>query len=322
MIYSTNPNLYRQSSKTYVIKLLKIPTKDYLKQNYIAQNISPYIATNPKPRLIEAPSYSLKLIQRIIKKELSKIEVPYNIFSGIKGKSYIDNAKIHKDNKYLFKIDLSAFFPCITRETVYNFFYNDLMMTPDIAKIFTNLTTVDLTLCKIKDLESVEKFIQTKGIKTSNHLISGSPSSQILSYLVNHNMFDEIQYFCDCNGITMSVYVDDMTFSSRNRISHKQKEIIYNIISKYIYKLSRSKIKYYTSRCPKSVTGAIITPDGELRIPNHLSLKVVNELSYYNRNLNDTDSLKRLRGLVIASRQCEPKKFESISALICDSSKS
>lgn len=322
MVYSTNPNLYRQSSKAYVIKLLKIPTKDYLKQNYIAQNISPYIATKPKPRLIEAPSYSLKLIQRIIKKELSKIEVPYNIFSGIKGKSYIDNAKIHKDNQYLFKIDLSAFFPCITRETVYNFFYNDLMMTPDIAKIFTNLTTVDLTLCKIKDLESVEKFIQTKGIKTSNHLISGSPSSQILSYLVNHNMFDEIQYFCDCNGITMSVYVDDVTFSSRNRISHKQKEIIYNIISKYIYKLSRNKIKYYTSRCPKSVTGAIITPDGELRIPNHLSLKVVNELSYYKRNLNDTDSLKRLRGLVIASRQCEPKKFESISALICDSSKS
>lgn len=322
MIYSTNPNLYGQSSKAYVIKLLKIPTKDYLKQNYIAQNISPYIATKPKPRLIEAPSYSLKLIQRIIKKELSKIEVPYNIFSGIKGKSYIDNAKIHKDNKYLFKIDLSAFFPCITRETVYNFFYNDLMMTPDIAKIFTNLTTVDLTLCKIKDLESVEKFIQTKGIKTSNHSISGSPSSQILSYLVNHNMFDEIQYFCDCNGITMSVYVDDMTFSSRNRISHKHKEIIYNIISKYIYKLSRSKIKYYTGRCPKSVTGAIITPDGELRIPNHLSLKVVNELSYYKRNLDDTDSLKRLRGLVIASRQCEPKKFESISALICDSNKS
>jgi len=179
-----------------------------------------------------------------------------------------------------------------------------------------------LTLCKIKDLESVEKFIQTKGIKTSNHLISGSPSSQILSYLVNHNMFDEIQCFCDCNGITMSVYVDDVTFSSRNRISHNQKEIIYNIISKYIYKLSRSKIKYYTSRCPKSVTGAIITPEGELRIPNHLSLKVVNELSYYKRNLNDTDSLKRLRGLVIASRQCEPKKFEGISALICDTNKS
>lgn len=321
MIYITNPNLYRQSSKAYIIKLLKIPTKDYLKQNYIAQNISPYIATKPKPRLIEAPSHSLKLIQRIIKKELSKIEVPYNIFSGIKGKSYIDNAKIHKDNQYLFKIDLSSFFPCITRETVYDFFNNDLMMTPDVAKIFANFTTIDLTLCKIKDIQSVEHFLQFKGIKTSNHLISGAPTSQILSYLVNHSMFDEIQYFCDCNGITMSVYVDDMTFSSCNRISHKQKEIIYNIISKYNYKISRNKTKYYTSRSPKSVTGAIITPEGGIQIPNHLSLKVINELNYYKRKQEDIDSLKRLRGLVIAARQCEPKKFEGVNTLICASKK-
>jgi len=214
MINPRNSNLYKQSSKTYLIKLLNIPNKQYLKQSYVAKQISPYIQTSPKPRLIEAPSTQLKIIQRNIKNELNKIIVPDNIFSGVKGKSYIENAKIHRGNKYVFKIDLTAFFPCITRDTVYSFFIDSLKTSPDVAYILTNLLTIDLSLCDIKDIESVESFLISKKIRTPNHLISGSPASQILSYLVNHKMFDELQSLCDKNDISMSIYVDDITFSS------------------------------------------------------------------------------------------------------------
>ena len=179
MINPNNSNLYKQSSKTYLIKLLNIPNKQYLKQSYVAKQISPYIQTSPKPRLIEAPSTQLKKIQRNIKNELNKIIVPDNIFSGVKGKSYIENAKIHRGNKYVFKIDLTAFFPCITRDTVYSFFIDSLKTSPDVAYILTNLLTIDLSLCDIKDIESVESFLISKKIRTPNHLISGSPASQI-----------------------------------------------------------------------------------------------------------------------------------------------
>lgn len=321
MINPTKSNLYKQSSKKYLKYILNIPNKNYLRQNYVAKQIHPYIACSPKPRLIEAPSESLKRIQRCIKRELNKIEVPDNVFSGVKGKSYIQNAELHKLNNYLFKIDLTAFFPCITRETVYTFFKDCLKTTPDIADILTNFTTVDLTLCDIKNIESVELFLQTKGIKTSNHLISGSPTSQILSYLANYKMFDELQFLCDKNGVVMSIYVDDITFSSTHKISHHFKEMVYEIISKYIYKISRGKVKYYTRNYPKLVTGSVISQNGELRIPNALSLKVIKELKRYKSNPQNSDSLKRLRGLVIAARQSEHTKFQNIYNLVCSASK-
>lgn len=313
MINPKKSNLYKLSSKKYLIKLLKIPNKEYLKQNYVVKQINPYIAAN---RLIEAPSESLKSIQRIIKNELNKIEVPDNVFSGVKGRSYIQNTKRHCRNQFLFKIDLTAFFPCITRETVYNFYLNILKTTPDIAKILTNFTTVDLSLCEIVDPKPIEKFLLHKGIETPNHLISGSPTSQILSYLVNYQMFDELQRFCNNVGITMSIYVDDITFSSQNKISYKYKDIIYKIISKNYYRLSYNKVKYYTNNYPKLVTGAIISTDGSIKIRNSLSQKVIKELSYYKEHPEDNHSLKKLRGLVIAARQCEPNKYESIYKLI------
>lgn len=322
MINSTISNLYKLSSKKYLSKLLKISNKNYFKQNYVAKQINVFVQSTPKPRLIEAPSDSLKNIQSIIKNELNKIGVPDNVFSGVKGRSYIDNAKIHSKNKYLFKIDLTAFFPCITRDVIYNFFKDDLQTSSDIANILTNFVTVDLTLCNIEDPESVEKFLQLKRIKTTNHLISGSPSSQILSYLANHKMFDELQSFCNKNEIVMSIYVDDITFSSQNEISHKYKEIIYKIISKYFYRLSRNKVKYYTSNYPKLVTGSVISSDGTLKVRNALSNKIVKEFCHYKSNPDDTESLNRLRGLVIAARQSEPTKFENIYSFICNSKSS
>ena len=316
MINPIHTNLYKQSSKKYLLNLLHIRDKRFLQQRYISTQISPYIQKNPKPRLIEVPSKELKIIQRYIKNELNKIIVPENIFSGVKGKSYIENAKLHSGNKYVFKIDLSSFFPCITRNTVYNFFIDSLKTSPDVACILTNLLTVDLSLCNIKNSESVENFLISKKIKTPNHLISGSPASQILSYLVNHKMFDTLQTFCDKNDLTMSVYVDDITFSSQHVISHSQKEVIYNIISKNLYRISRNKVKNYTQKYPKLITGTVISSAGNLKIRNSLSLNIINEWNHFKQNPQDTQSKARLQGLIIAAHQSEPTKFQSIYKII------
>ncbi len=320
MINPIHSNLYKQTSKKYLLNLLHIHDKRFLQQRFVSTQISPYIQTTPKPRLIEVPSIELKTIQRNIKNELNKIIVPENIFSGVKGKSYIENAKLHSGNKYVFKIDLSSFFPCIARDTVYSFFTESLKTSPDIACILTNLLTVDLTKCNIKDIESVEKFLVSKKIKTPNHLISGSPASQILSYLVNHKMFDTLQEFCDKNDLTMSVYVDDITFSSQHVISHSQKEVIYKIISKNLYRLSRNKVKYYTKGYPKLVTGAVISSDGRLKIRNSLSRDIISEWRYFKQNQHDVQSRSRLQGLIIAAHQSEPTKFQSMYKIVREAS--
>ncbi len=104
-------------------RLLHIEDSNLFKQEYISTLIHPYINREGKPRLIEPPKEELKSVQTRIKNMLKKIVVPDNIFSGIKGRSYADNAFCHIGNKRrpLFKIDLTAFFPTIRRETVYRF---------------------------------------------------------------------------------------------------------------------------------------------------------------------------------------------------------
>ena len=129
-------------------------------------------------------------------------------------------------------------------------------------------------------------------------------------------MFDEIQKFADGNHTTMSIYVDDITFSSDNKISHYFRESIFSIIRKYNYQISKTKVKKYTKSSPKLVTGIIIDPSGNLTIKNSLRLKIIREFSYLQQNPNDFKSRQRLQGLLIAARQIDPCAYSSIQKYI------
>lgn len=276
--------------------------------------VSPYIDKGEKPRLIEPPHGELKIIQKRIKKFLCSITVPDYVFSGIKGRSYADNAVMHigSNRRNLFKIDLTAFFPSICRETVYLFFLNDLMCSPDVAQILTDLTTINLEKSKASNLESIYQFLDAKGVTCKNHLISGSPTSQIMSYLVNRRMFNEMQEVADNNNATMTVYVDDVTFSSECKLSHAFREKIITIVKKYGYQISRRKVKNYTKLYPKLVTGVVIDSAGMPVIKNSMRDKIIKEYTYLQKHPSDTRSRQRLRGLLTAARQVEKFAFPSI----------
>jgi hypothetical protein len=256
-------------------RLLRIQDSKFLKQDYCASLVYPHIVTDPKDRLIESPHDNLKILQSRIKTYLGKIHVDDNVFSGIKGRSYADNAKQHVGDarRNLFKIDLTAFFPSISRETVFRFFVDDLKCSCDVAEILANLTTVDLDKATVKDMNSVNRFLEKKNVTCRNHLISGSPSSQIMCYLVNHKMFDEMQALADANDIVMTVYVDDVTFSSENWISQKFRNRIIAIATNHGYLISQKKVKLYTKLYPKLVTGVVIDKKGTPIIKNSLETK-------------------------------------------------
>ena len=240
--------------------------------------------------------------------------MPDNVFSGIKGKSYSDNACLHlgEGTRNLYKIDLTAFFPSISRETVYRFFSEDLCCSPDVAEILTNLTTIDLKKLDQKDLLEVYDFLTAKGVKCYNHLISGAPTSQILSYLVNHKMFDELQALSDKSNVIMTVYVDDVAFSSEQKISSKFRKSVLSLIRKYNYQVSRKKVRGYSRAYPKLVTGVIINREGRATIKNSLRKKIVAEYEYLRNNPTDKKSRQRLRGLVTAARQVDKSAYPNI----------
>ena len=311
--------LYKLNSKRVLQYRLKITNRSFFKQDYVAQLIHPYIENkNGKKRLIEAPDRNLKVIQTRLKNILLRLNYPEYVFSGVKFRSYPDNAKLHIGNKYLYKIDLTAFFPSIAREKVFDFFKRKLCVSSDIAKILTNFTTIDLDKCSTDKLEKVNLFLKEKGIKTRNHLISGSPASQLLSYLANQDMFDRLHQLSKNNGVTMSIYVDDIVFSSDNYISSHFKLMIKRVINSEHYRLSAHKTKLHTRYYPKKVTGAIINKDGNLSIPNSMRERIVDKCKSLKNNPENEQCRRKLRGLVEAARQINPGIYPSIYKLAYD----
>lgn len=298
---------------------LKIPNRNYFKQSFVAKLVHPYIENkNGKKRLIEKPDDDLKKIQARLKRLLAKLDYPEYVFSGVKGRSYVDNAKLHCGNKYLYKIDLRAFFPSIAREKVFLFFKEKLCTSPDVAEILTNFTTIDLGLASLEDKGAINKFLQTKGVKTRNHLISGSPASQLLSYLANKDMFDELQAVSQKNNTYMSLYVDDIFFSSPNNISAHFKGMVEGIIGSHCYRISTKKAKMHTKSCPKRVTGVIIDKRGGITVPNSIRRKLINKFKKLKTNPQDYVCRREVRGLVEAIRQVMPCEYPSIYAFAYD----
>ena len=203
-----NCPLYAIQSKKMLLQALGIQDKRWQKHAFVQRNISPYIDGTTKKRLVEAPSQQLKVIQKRIKNALIRCDFPEYVFSGIKGRSYVENARKHAGKVYVYKIDVSAFFPNTSRDKVYRFFLTELNTSPDVANILTNLCTSDLSR-DIKNKAEIDAFLQGKGITQINHLCTGASPSPILSYLVNQAMFDEMKCLCDANGIAMTIYVDD-----------------------------------------------------------------------------------------------------------------
>lgn len=291
-------SLYGLKSKRMLFQLLGITNKAFLKSNYVQRNIFPYIDKTTKPRLIEAPSIELKVIQRKIKNYLLNCDIPDYVYSGIKNKSYVDNAKMHRLNCYLYKLDISAFFPNISREKVYIFFNQVLKTSQDVACCLTNFCTADLSVNN-KNNEEISQFLTSKHIKHKNHLCTGCAASPVLSYLVNKEMFDEILNICKVNNMLMTIYVDDIVISSPKPINHYLRSKIVSTVNKYGFNISKNKVRYYTKNDTKEVTGVIIKKNGTLDVPNKLRWKIKRRFD----NVTEDYNLKKLQGCIIAARQ-------------------
>ena len=303
MDFSKSP-LYCISRKRDLNQLIRI--KAHNTNNYNVQ-YKPYIEQRPKKRLIEAPKSELKSIQKRIKKYLDCLDYPDNVFSGIKSRSYIDNAYYHIESNYFFKMDLSKFFPNTNREKVYKFYSNKMKMKNDIAAIMCDLSTVDLTSIMTKD---VEDFIKEKGIRHINHLPSGSPISSILSYLANIDMFNELEGLAKRNNCIVSYYVDDIIFSSKNKISKSIVKDAERIITKYGQIVNIQKSKSYITKDYKKITGCVIY-NHELLIPNKTKYKISNFLKQDNYTQKEINSIL---GLINNAQMFDRSKYNDLKS--------
>lgn len=197
-----NPNEFRDlflslETRRDVASLLEVSYRRLVYHLYISPDEKKYKEFDiPKKgggvRKIIAPSSALKILQQKLNVILLEVYTPKpSVFSFVNSRSIVDNADKHKNQRYVFNVDLEDFFPSINFGRVRGLFmgkpYN---LSPEVAT----------TLAQISCFK--------------NQLPQGAPSSPIISNMICALMDSQLQSLAQKNKCYYSRYADDITFST------------------------------------------------------------------------------------------------------------
>ena len=176
---------------------------------------------NQRTRQLNSTKIELKRIQkRILALLMSHVEIPPYAFGGVPKKDNIKNAKYHQGNKYIFTTDLRSFFPSISHNSVFEVYCNN-GYSPTVARILTKLTTYKYQLPQ------------------------GVPTSTLLALLAFKPTGDKLYDYALQHNLKFSIFVDDITISSKVDFKHLVPDIL-DIIVSAGYKISHNKTHYST----------------------------------------------------------------------------
>lgn len=283
--------IYKLCSKRKLATILQIEYDSLLHANdFINYTVSEIEKASGGFRTIYDPCRELKQVQRRIKNLLSRISIPNWVFSGCKGVCHVDNGKYHEHSVYFIQSDLHAFYDSCSRESVYRLFKDRFKCSSDVSALLSDLTTLTL--------EDGSTVIPT-----------GSPCAQLVAFLAYQDMFNELHNLASNHDYKFSLYVDDLTFSSKTPFSNPAifKKKLLQIVKRYGHSLSLSKTAYRGADETKIVTGVAITKEGVSAIPNKLRYKIVQGTAQ--SGTGDTSTALSTLGRINSARMVEPSSF-------------
>ena len=104
-----------------------------------------------------------------------------------------------------------------------------------------------------------------------------APTSPVLLFLSHQEIFDKISKHMKRQGITMTLYMDDITLSAKRHISGKAVKYVEKTLSEHELRLNHDKIKRF-GRDIGFVTGVAIKPSGKLEVPYKINYSVIEML--------------------------------------------
>lgn len=245
-----------------------------------------------KARVVESPKYLLRTLHSKLFEFLQRIATPPYLHSGVRGRSYITNAREHLENESLLKVDISKFYPSVKRASIKRMFREQFICSDDVSALLADLCTVN-----------------TDGGhgRADGHVPTGSPLSQMLAYYTHKKLFDRLQVYAQSRSIKMTCYVDDLVFSGK-KIVIADRVAICSLIRKAGLKPNTKKTRLYRPNQAKKVTGVILL-DGKERVPNSLRRDIDDQFRLLNCNQGEatyTKTLQKLVGQLRAAGQIEP----------------
>ena len=181
------------SSKSELLKHLGVSPAELKKiwwfrgRMYSHFNIS---KRSGKVRLISAPDYRLKMLQRKIAHSLSGFYNPRNPVHGfVPGRSVRSNAEAHLRRRFILNVDIKNFFPAITEARVQGLFAS-IGLDTDVAGIIARICT------------------------NNGCLPQGAPSSPVISNMICFRLDKSLMDFSKDHRLLYTRYADDITLSS------------------------------------------------------------------------------------------------------------
>jgi hypothetical protein len=190
-----------------------------------------------KWRHIDNPSKPLKFIQQKINKNLLNGVVqslPEGMTGGISGRSILDNARRHLSQQSIAVLDLKDCFPKTSNKKIFKIWRNYLGAGEEVASLLTKLTTFQ------------------------RRLPQGAPTSSSLCNVVLFPLYKKIEKYTTKNGLSLSLYVDDVTISGKNKTIKLAIPVVIGFIQKSGYAVRRNKIEIMTSNTPQKTTGLLV----------------------------------------------------------------
>lgn len=281
----TQSPLYNLRSKKKLASLLNLPSYNAL--NTLLRLEEPYrkfkIESKGKLRPIEVPSRTLLPIHNRLFALLTRIQLPDYLHSGVKGRSYLTNAKAHIGQKEAYTLDIKKFYPSVTRAKVASFFRKKMKCSGDISGILANITTCD------------------------QHIPTGSALSQVLAYLSCQEMFDTLFVVSTEANLKMTCYVDDVTLSGEKILRQWIHDRIKPTIKKF--GMNSHKDKLFGTGQVKEITGVIV--DGNtLKVCNRMHKSIYDllmQISLTEDSLLLNDLYNKLIGKLSAAGQINEK---------------
>jgi RNA-directed DNA polymerase len=184
-------------------------------------------------RMLFVPSEKLKLLQRkIYDNILSKVPLLPCVMGGVKGKSPIENAAIHTNQKVIFKMDIAQCFPSICPRRVQAVFQS-IGFGPEATGLLTKLTT------------------------WHNELPQGVPTSNALANLALLRIDLRITHLIELQSFNYSRWVDDLTFSGPEKLL-KFRSLLQRIIEDEGFNVKPDKTKTELARDRQTVTNFVV----------------------------------------------------------------
>ena len=253
---------------------------------------------NGGARTIAHPSRMLKAVQKWINKVLFReLPVHHCAMAYKKGANIRKNALMHVSTRFTLRMDFIDFFPSFSANGIHKF------IDEQNNNLNWNLSE--------EDIEFVCSIVTRNGFLTI-----GAPSSPIITNAIMFEFDSSVFSLASGRELIYTRYADDLFISAYgpHELGGIGKEIE-KISKDYTYarlNVNRGKTAYLSRRYRRSITGLVITPQGNVSIGRTRKREIRALVYRLIQGALPTEEIDRVRGLVSFSMDAEPLFFSSL----------